>query len=297
MGESYFDAGHNASVEPSLQPIEERDTSPGSSSSTALSETSPHRQDHQPQAQQSTPRHDPHSESHIHDPPPTPLSTRAAVARQPTETGSVYHGQPSLRNRTVSQQPINPWPTHSLAGSTMPDPPQGGVYIDPQYRDLNPKYGGGNDRPVWGLAKPLPRVVRPGMRRNDGTESKAYETKPPGESAPAPELEATPGLTSSQSNSQPQGLPSYSSAAQQGLAKQNAVYAPQPDGLLRPMESEAGAGLPQEAGPEQQIEQPAEEEFLNTWVKARHYLKEPLAEWLAVCESYLNENNFANDWP
>lgn len=37
-------------------------------------------------------------------------------------------------------------------------------YVDPGYSDLNPAYEQApNVRPVWGLAKPLPRVVRPGM--------------------------------------------------------------------------------------------------------------------------------------
>jgi len=37
-------------------------------------------------------------------------------------------------------------------------------YVDPGYADLNPAYDQPvNTRPVWGLAKPLPRVIRPGM--------------------------------------------------------------------------------------------------------------------------------------
>lgn len=37
-------------------------------------------------------------------------------------------------------------------------------YVDPGYAELNPAYEQPvNARPVWGLAKPLPRVVRPGM--------------------------------------------------------------------------------------------------------------------------------------
>lgn len=37
-------------------------------------------------------------------------------------------------------------------------------YVDPSYAHLNPAYvQPDNVRPVWGLAKPLPRVVRPGM--------------------------------------------------------------------------------------------------------------------------------------
>jgi aquaglyceroporin related protein len=54
----------------------------------------------------------------------------------------------------------------SLAG---PTPVEAAVvanqpYVDPGYTQLNPAYDQPeNIRPVWGLAKPLPRVVRPGM--------------------------------------------------------------------------------------------------------------------------------------
>ncbi|KAI3396167.1 hypothetical protein diail_370 [Diaporthe ilicicola] len=38
------------------------------------------------------------------------------------------------------------------------------AYVDPGYTDLNPAYDQApNNRPVWGLARPLPHVVRPGM--------------------------------------------------------------------------------------------------------------------------------------
>lgn len=159
---------------------------------------------------------------------------------------------------------------------------QGPVYEDPEYQSMNPRYGKNNEKPVWGLAKPLPRVVRPGMRRDGETQQKAYETQPRGEAEPAPELGTTPGLSKTRSNAtnrtaQP---PTYASAAQQDLPKENAVYGTQPDGLLRPMESEVGGGM----GPihKDEMGEPEQEEFLNNWVKIRNYMKEPFAEWLAV---------------
>jgi aquaglyceroporin related protein len=53
----------------------------------------------------------------------------------------------------------------SLAGVQEVSPPnQHQPYVDPRYTELNPAYEQPvNNRPVWGLAKPLPRVVRPGM--------------------------------------------------------------------------------------------------------------------------------------
>ncbi|KAJ5263578.1 Glycerol uptake facilitator protein [Penicillium angulare] len=293
--------------DPPLHPIEEHDTSsPDSTSSSddTLNETGTHR-NNPPQendksklpkknarppnrclqnAQPSTPSQ---------EQPQTPMSNRATMARQPTESGSFYYapqsqcGQ-SIRSKTSSRPQPQQWPSHSVAGSTAPNATQqqGPVYVDPKYQGLNPRYGGHNEKPVWGLAKPLPRVVRPGMRRDNSERPMAYEAEPPGESQPAPELGVTPGVSSP--SPAVGGQPShdhfnYSSVAQQGLARKHAVYAPQADGMLRPMETEASQKPEFE---EQEMEEP-QEEFLNTWVKIRHFMKEPFAEWLATTVAVL----------
>jgi aquaglyceroporin related protein len=53
----------------------------------------------------------------------------------------------------------------SLAGPQIADAMAANQsYVDPGYTQLNPAYEqSSNTRPVWGLAKPLPRVLRPGM--------------------------------------------------------------------------------------------------------------------------------------
>ncbi|KAF2423208.1 aquaporin [Tothia fuscella] len=53
----------------------------------------------------------------------------------------------------------------SLAGPQVADPIAANQsYVDPNYTQLNPEYEQpSHSRPVWGLAKPLPRVLRPGM--------------------------------------------------------------------------------------------------------------------------------------
>ncbi|KAE9965401.1 hypothetical protein BLS_007672 [Venturia inaequalis] len=53
----------------------------------------------------------------------------------------------------------------SLAGPQVADAMAANTsYVDPGYTQLNPEYEQpSNIRPVWGLAKPLPRVLRPGM--------------------------------------------------------------------------------------------------------------------------------------
>jgi aquaglyceroporin related protein, other eukaryote len=57
-------------------------------------------------------------------------------------------------------------------------------YVDPGYTQLNPAYDQPvNVRPVWGLAKPLPRVLRPGMvptkDEMEQEEQQARESEPP----------------------------------------------------------------------------------------------------------------------
>ncbi|CAG7940759.1 unnamed protein product [Penicillium olsonii] len=276
-----------------LHPIKERDGSPNSESSTETLRQSPQSstsQSHGDRPQLGTlQRGQPLAQPQ----PSTPLTPRSAMNRQPTASGSFYYGTQTSPNppndkRLGSQNRVQQTPSHSLAGpgAMDPQPAQGPVYQDPEYQSMNPRYGKHNDNPVWGLAKPLPRVVRPGMRRDRDTQQKAYDTKPRGEAEPAPELGTTPGLSRSRSNatndtatSVPQHPPTYSSAAQQNLPQENAVYGTQPDGLLRPMESEVGG---MGAKHEDQMGQPEQEEFLNNWVKIRNYLKEPFAEWLAT---------------
>lgn len=226
--------------------------------------------------------------------PLTPGLARTAVARQPTESASVYYGshhEPRLERNGPSQNNATQWPSHSLAGPNMEAPPlqQGNVYVHPEYQRLNPRYGQNNSNPVWGLAKPLPRVVRPGMRRDESQKQQGCEVNPAGESEPVPELGTTPGLSSTHSaratshSAQPIRQDN-ASTARQGIPRQRAVYAPQPDGLLRPMESEVSSDWSTQKTGADDVEMEArpQEEFLNTWAKYRHHLREPLAEWLAV---------------
>lgn len=287
--------------EPSLHPIKERDGSPNSESSGETLRQSPNSAKTQsPDQHDSRPRLGAiqHSQSALRqEQRSTPVSPRSAMNRQPTASGSFYYApqpspNPAADGRLASQNRVQQTPSHSLAGPGRMEaqPAQGPVYQDPEYQSMNPRYGKNNEQPVWGLAKPLPRVVRPGMRRDGDTQQKAYDTQPRGEAEPAPELGTTPGLARSRSNATshtthtntplPQHPPTYASAAQQDLPQENTVYGTQPDGLLRPMESEVGGGN----GPiyEDQMGRPEEEEFLNNWVRIRNYLKEPFAEWLAV---------------
>ncbi|TVY38554.1 putative membrane protein [Lachnellula occidentalis] len=98
------------------------------------------------------------------------------TASQPSTASTakrVHTGHPrSNRPPHPARQPL-----YSLAGNPTV-PPQGQSYVDPNYYAFNPRYQKPEHAPVWGLAKPFPRVVRPGMRRGqDGGERERNQTQ------------------------------------------------------------------------------------------------------------------------
>ncbi|ETI24322.1 hypothetical protein G647_03691 [Cladophialophora carrionii CBS 160.54] len=103
------------------------------------------------------------------------MSTRRSVAIAP----------PSIRDNTDTESR-----KFSLAGpATIDTVAANQTYVDPGYAQLNPAYDQPvNVRPVWGLAKPLPRVLRPGMvPTKDELETEAPEE---GETQPPVDIEA-----------------------------------------------------------------------------------------------------------
>ncbi|KAF7877199.1 hypothetical protein EAF04_000884 [Stromatinia cepivora] len=95
------------------------------------------------------------------------------------------HGGRLYTNNT----PPEARPQHSLAGNAG-GPQHEPHYVDREYYDFNPNYQKPKDEPVWGLAKPLPRVVRPGMRRGRNTvvENKRAENQEPGDAEAIPQV-------------------------------------------------------------------------------------------------------------
>ncbi|KAL6249630.1 hypothetical protein RBB50_003483 [Rhinocladiella similis] len=88
------------------------------------------------------------------------------------------------------QDPDTASRTFSLAGPAPIDANTANQpYVDPGYAQLNPAYDQPpNVRPVWGLAKPLPRVLRPGMvPAKDELEQEAVEER---EAPPSADIEA-----------------------------------------------------------------------------------------------------------
>jgi hypothetical protein len=132
---------------------------------------------------------------------PNPRSVHSASANAPAqERGDGYFmspRRPSDPEKNESGRPVRPPPSHdgrsypyySVSGPETPGTPSG-TYVHPQYRKLNPQYGKQGDNPIWSLAKPLPRVIRPGMRKDREDEGKiTYDFPEAGETEPVPQLE------------------------------------------------------------------------------------------------------------
>ncbi|TVY39377.1 putative membrane protein [Lachnellula occidentalis] len=88
------------------------------------------------------------------------MRTTASVRRRGTVSRPVLNTGSSGAAMTGDNQSAN----FSLAGPPAVQEVVNQPYVDPGYVQLNPAYENPtNARPVWGLAKPLPRVLRPGM--------------------------------------------------------------------------------------------------------------------------------------
>lgn len=88
-------------------------------------------------------------------------SRRSTITGRPR--GNTIFRRPSLALTSGVPPPLDAQSMNfSLAGPQ--DSPVNQPYVQPGYSDLNPAYDQPtNVRPVWGLAKPLPRVIRRGM--------------------------------------------------------------------------------------------------------------------------------------
>ncbi|PLB53653.1 putative aquaporin [Aspergillus steynii IBT 23096] len=178
-----------------------------------------------------------------------------------------------------------------LAGSQEGNPND--VYVHPEYREMNPDYMKNHEAPIWGLAKPLPRVVRPGMRRDPTRDdTMAYQTETKGESEPIPEMK----MTSSRNNDQKEGPTTpatpatpaqrissrgtYPGSTQNDTPVEQGIMSPDSsDRVSRPVESELVGQWDQP--------QPDDHEHVNTWALVRHWLREPLAEYLGTTVTML----------
>ena len=114
---------------------------------------------------------------------PPPSSQNLRSSRRSRTNGSTRAQHPNLHNALPRR------PQYSLAGNVTQA--HGPSFVDPRYHEMNPRYQRVENLPVWGLAKPLPRVVRPRMRRGrDGglVEDTGAEREAPGSAEQIPQL-------------------------------------------------------------------------------------------------------------
>ncbi|KNG91672.1 putative aquaporin [Aspergillus nomiae NRRL 13137] len=176
-----------------------------------------------------------------------PLQYRSTGSQRPSRYSQLRRRQTNQTSRTNQTIP-------SLAGPREPD--TNSIYIHPEYHDMNPDYGKTNEEPVWGLAKPLPRVVRPGMRRHDGG-----------------------GTTETSREKMAKRSRVLSRARDDTMLHQEMSNADHPDRVPRPVEDEVT-----EDGSKAYGGQP---EHFNKWSMVRHQLREPFAEWLGTTVAML----------
>lgn len=92
---------------------------------------------------------------------PSPQTQKSSNSKNHGHQPAAVSGEDREKQNALGTEP-----QFSLAGPNTVmrsvDPSQN-IYEDPEYRDLNPQYGKSHNEPLWSLAQPLPRVVRPGM--------------------------------------------------------------------------------------------------------------------------------------
>ena len=228
-----------------------------------------------------------------------PNNPREAFMRQPTEQASLHSmSRPqqlsrNLKSKLAPRQPsqmtqgTNNSRFHNMAGPQEAN--SNDIYVHPEYREMNPDYMKNHESPIWGLAKPLPRVVRPGMRRDPiRGDTGAYQTEPKGESEAVPEMKVTPsrhdepkdGPTTPATPATPSAQKissrgTYPGSTQTDTPVEQGIMSPDSsDRVSRPVENELVGQWNQP--------QPDDHEFVNTWALIRHWLREPLAEYLGV---------------
>lgn len=114
-----------------------------------------------------------------------PTQFRSTLDRDLQQTRGTQQGQAAPNPPHHQPQPRRP--NFSLAGTCGPAG-HAPSYVDPSYCKLNPEYDQPLDKPVWGLAKPLPRVVRKGRGRQPSQLQQAGKQRAPTGTEPIPQV-------------------------------------------------------------------------------------------------------------
>ncbi|KAL4930296.1 MIP/aquaporin family protein [Aspergillus undulatus] len=196
---------------------------------------------------------------------PSMINMATSSTRNDVDEGHYSSGD------TITQQPT--WhgsmrQEHSLAGRPRDEdqdqaPGRGQAYLHPEYKSLNPDYGKNHPNgPVWSLASPLPRVVRPRMRPE-----------------PAPAAEEPPSDTGSDTTRRYQG-PEGEHGDRKSF-KRN-INAERDTASEEPPAAEPSDPEQERAKAEVQQATPDKREFFNRWGRVRYLVRQEIAEWLGA---------------
>lgn len=144
--------------------------------------------------------------------------------------------------------------TRDLGASTL-DPSRTrsrdqGTFVSQEYQDYNPHHGEPSNKPIWGLAAPLPRVRRPGMQpRHTTRRSKDHQKRPerdrqstnqsiqppaPEGTEAVPQIEVTPSRNEDENEKlqqqwsrQPQGPPREPDLLRRATTAHASTYLPE----------------------------------------------------------------------
>lgn len=159
------------------------------------------------------------------------------------------------------------------------------AYVDERYGDLNPQYHLPQVQQIWGLGRPFPRVVRPGMLRKieedqkkekrdrkkaerEGGEEKGEEGL---DREPLPDGQSALSGTGDFGQGPPGGPARWAEEERERERREKEMEEDDKQAPRRNEEDEY------EDEPDEEIT-----EYLNKWCKIRFRYRELLAEWLAV---------------
>ncbi|RAL66707.1 hypothetical protein DID88_007491 [Monilinia fructigena] len=101
----------------------------------------------------------------------TSRTNRPHAHAHASKRSQLPNGRPNGARQHTNNTPPEARPQYSLAGNNG-GPQHEPHYVDKEYYDYNPDYQKPKDTPVWGLAKPLPRVKSNRLGRNE--EDRGY---------------------------------------------------------------------------------------------------------------------------
>ncbi|KAG9768779.1 hypothetical protein KCU88_g7078, partial [Aureobasidium melanogenum] len=145
-------------------------------------------------------------------------------------------------------------PTSSMLEASHTRSRDQGTFVSQEYQDYNPKYAEPSNKPIWGLAAPLPRVKRPVIRPRHGTRKSKEQTKrPDSERQPTNQSVQPPAPAGTEAAPQIENTPSRNESEHEQLHEHPSRHAHRPareqDLLRRATTARASTYQPEDVPP------------------------------------------------